>query len=717
MNGRRTMTRTRVRRRRSLVAGAAGLLVAAGLAVAAPTAVADTSPIDPTDPQTPVTVSADGLPTAQINGVAWSQTVVGNTVYVGGSFTKARPPGAAAGTSEVARSNLLAYDVTTGQLVPGFAPVVNGQVRTVSASPDGTRVYIGGSFTSVDGQTRNRIAAFDTASGALVSGFAPPVNYDVYSVVATNTTVYAGGDFQGVGTRDRGYLAAFRATTGTLLDWAPQAAGGKVWALAVNPEGTKVTVGGQFTTLNGSANPGYGLGMVDATTGATLPMAANTLVRNGGADAAIVSLSSDAGNVYGSGYTFGSGGTLEGTFAAGWDGGTVRWVNDCHGDTYSVHPRGGALYSAGHTHYCGNMGGFPQTDPDWTFYRGLAFGTQATGVADRDPYGYASFKGQPTSHAAGVVPLHQLRHLHRHEPGPVVRRGQPGLRRHGRRVHQGQQQGAAGPGPLPGRIAVAERPGPDPVQRDVPAQRVLDRGRDGPDQLVDQPGHRQRRADLPRLPRRPAQGRARARAPRPRAVLGAVHDGVHRHGSRARIDPPVPRGRHRRRRQHRQLAVDDGHGRGVRQRQRLPRGGAGQRARRPVAPGRHRHHGPGGRGGLHAPHDGLRGHPGDDRRGRRRRRQGDDVQRHEQRHRLLDQADQPSGRAHARDVVQDRVHLGRQADRLRQPAEHQLLDLRPAPLPRQQRSGGLRGQRRRRADGDQPARPTATTRGTTWSPP
>ena len=258
-------------------------------------------------------------------------------------------------------------------------------------------MYIGGSFTSVDGQTRNRIAAFDTATGALVTGFAPPVNYDVYSVVATNSTVYAGGDFQGVGTRDRGYLAAFRATTGALLDWAPQAAGGKVWAIAVNPEGTKVAVAGQFTTLNGSSSPGYGLGMVDATTGASLPMAANTVVRNGGADAAVVSLSTDGTNVYGSGYTFGAGGTLEGTFAASWDGGTLRWANDCHGDTYSVHARNGVLYSAGHTHYCGNMGGFPQTEPDWTFYRGLAFGTQATGVADRDPYGYANFKGQPTS--------------------------------------------------------------------------------------------------------------------------------------------------------------------------------------------------------------------------------------------------------------------------------------------------------------------------------
>ena len=89
-------------------------------------------------------------------------------------------------------------------------------------------------------------------------------------MVATNSTVFAGGDFQSVGTKDRGYLASFDADTGGLRDWAPRAAGGKVWAIALNADATKLAVGGQFTTLNGSANPGYGLGMVAGSTGVLL---------------------------------------------------------------------------------------------------------------------------------------------------------------------------------------------------------------------------------------------------------------------------------------------------------------------------------------------------------------------------------------------------------------------------------------------------------------
>ena len=390
-------------RRRNAVLLAVLALVLAGLGAFSATspATADTAPQDPSNPETPPTVSADALPTVQINGVVWSQVVVGNRVYAGGSFSTARPAGGSGGA--VTRNNMLAYDITTGALISGFAPSFNGQVKTVALSPDKTRLYVGGSFTTVDGQSRRRIAAFNATTGALISNFAPPVNYEVNAIVATNSTVYAGGNFAGVGSQDRWNLAAFNASNGALLNWAPRATGGYVWAMAINPEGTKIAVGGSFTALNSSSNPGYGLGMVDASTGANLPMAVNQYVRNGTSDGAITTLTTDGTYLYGGGYTYGkTGGTWEGMFGASWDGGAVRFLNDCHGDTYSMHVRENVLYTASHTHYCENQDGIRQGDGgvgDYPYFRAVAQGTVPTGKVTWEPDQgrYYSFEGQPRS--------------------------------------------------------------------------------------------------------------------------------------------------------------------------------------------------------------------------------------------------------------------------------------------------------------------------------
>src|SRR5438128_1708835 len=93
----------------SVAAFSVGLLGLLGLAAPASS---DTAPAQGVPP----TVSAEALPTVQINGVVYAQVMIGNTVYATGGFTTARPAGAAPGVNEVTRNNLLAYDVTTGEL-------------------------------------------------------------------------------------------------------------------------------------------------------------------------------------------------------------------------------------------------------------------------------------------------------------------------------------------------------------------------------------------------------------------------------------------------------------------------------------------------------------------------------------------------------------------------------------------------------------------------
>ncbi|MGY1779068.1 PKD domain-containing protein [Geodermatophilus sp. SYSU D01036] len=366
--------------RKSLAGTLVALLAAGVLALLVPgTARADSAPPAPADPAVPATVTADPLPTVQINGIVWSQVVVGNTVYVAGQFSRARPAGAAPGTQEVVRNNLLAYDIRTGELVTSFAPSLNAQALVVAASPDGSRVYVGGDFTVADGQTRYQVAAYDTATGRLVSEFRPAVNAPVRAIAATNDRVYLGGDFTAVGSVSRTRLAAVSAG-GQLLPWAPVPGVGStagnwlpnndpqnnrtsnsVMGLVVAGPNGQVVVAGRFDTLNGTRSTG--VGAVDGVTGATRPFAIGRLITNQGVNSAIWSLSTDGTSVYGTGYDFYGPGNLEGSFAVDPDGGAVRWINDCRGDSFSAFATSGVVYMAGHPHDCSQIGAYPEQDP------------------------------------------------------------------------------------------------------------------------------------------------------------------------------------------------------------------------------------------------------------------------------------------------------------------------------------------------------------------
>ncbi|HYY11856.1 MAG TPA: hypothetical protein VE781_13025 [Kineosporiaceae bacterium] len=378
----------------------AGLVAAAlpGLAVmAASPGAADTAP---PSRDVPATVSADALPTVQVDGVVWSQAVAGDVVYAGGNFTTARPAGAAAGTKTVDRTNLLAFDIRTGVLVSSFAPALNGQVTAVAASADGKRVYVGGSFTTVDGQKRSRFAAFDTATGALVKAVAPRFNSSVSALAVSGSTVYVGGAFTTASGVARARLAAVSTVNGAVTKWAP-GADASVSALVATPDGKGVVVGGHFTQLAGESAPG--LGAVDATTGESRAFEANTVIKDSGVKSGITSLTTDGHLVYGTGYDFG-GGNFEGTFAADPSDGSIVWIEDCRGDTYAAAPAGDAIYTVSHAHDCSSSGGFPETNPR-TWHRAAAFSTDAKGVVSNSSTRWSPFAGRPAPQLLTWWPL------------------------------------------------------------------------------------------------------------------------------------------------------------------------------------------------------------------------------------------------------------------------------------------------------------------------
>lgn len=385
---------SRLRRRTATAVLAAAIALSAALVPAVSPAQATPAPVAQ---ETAGMVTATALPTTQIDGVVWSQAMVGNAVYAGGSFANARPAGAAPGTQLTPRSNLLSYDVTTGALNTSFAPVLNQQVLAVAKSPDGSRIYVGGDFTTADNVTHNRLAAYSTSTGQLIASFAPNVNAQIKAIVATNSTVYFGGTFGYVNGVARSRLAAVNAVDGSLTGWAP-AADAVVDALTLTPSGAAVIAGGAFATINGTTV--YGLAALDAITGSLKPWAANQSVRNYGSTSAILSLTTDGTSIYGTGYSFHTlnpDRVLEGAFSANPDTGVINWIESCHGDTYGAFANAAAVYVVSHEHDCATVGAFAGGATNAAWYRSTAFSVAATGTLNAERLAkYSNFAGQPS---------------------------------------------------------------------------------------------------------------------------------------------------------------------------------------------------------------------------------------------------------------------------------------------------------------------------------
>ncbi|MGW6277576.1 fibronectin type III domain-containing protein [Kribbella sp. NPDC055071] len=292
-----------------------------------------------------------------VAGSAWQTdaSVLGLAVakgkaYVGGQFLNVRPPGAAPGTSQTSRTYLAAFNQSTGALDTTFTHVLNGVVWAIVASADGSRVYVGGDFTKVDGQTRNRIAAFDTTTGALVANIKPSVSYRVKALAIGGTSLYFGGSFGLVNNIARNRAAAISTVDGTLLPWNPNA-DSDVYAIDAADDNSKVYLGGTFANVGGTGH--WAVASVNNSTGAVLPFAAASAVPppTPACMSRVKDIETSGSTVYfanaGSG-----GGCFDGTWAANVATGNLVWKSTCLGATEAITMVNGWLFKGSHAHSC-----------------------------------------------------------------------------------------------------------------------------------------------------------------------------------------------------------------------------------------------------------------------------------------------------------------------------------------------------------------------------
>jgi hypothetical protein len=314
------------------------LVVASGVALAALSNTAD-----------PNTVGA--------NGRIWDILLAGDKVYLAGAFTQITDTD---GTT-FARNNLAAIDADTGQLTSWNPSATNpanpskSSVRSMALSSDGTRLFVGGTFTRVGGQPHSRLAAIKRLTGEVDGAWNASVVGPVHALVVSGNKLYLGGNFTTVAGEPRQQLAAVDAATGTLdPNWKPSAHRGDdapkdyVWAMDVSDDGTRIYVGGFFNHISGQRTGK--LAALDDSTGAVVG-AFNPATLND-----ILAMDVAGGRIF-----VGTADPLEGIEAFDATTGQRLWsVPGGHpdpeaGDVQAIVASGGKVYAGGHYAQMGGL--------------------------------------------------------------------------------------------------------------------------------------------------------------------------------------------------------------------------------------------------------------------------------------------------------------------------------------------------------------------------
>jgi hypothetical protein len=161
------------------------------------------------------------LGTGSSNGVSggvFALAVVGSEVVVGGSFNEAGGVSA----NRVARFNTQTNTWST--LGTGSSNGVGGIVRALAVV--GNEVFVGGSFNEAGGVSANNVARFNTQTNTwstLGTGSSNGVNGEVRALAVVGNEVFVGGSFTEAGGVSANYVARWNSGTSRVEQLSPTA--------------------------------------------------------------------------------------------------------------------------------------------------------------------------------------------------------------------------------------------------------------------------------------------------------------------------------------------------------------------------------------------------------------------------------------------------------------------------------------------------------------
>jgi hypothetical protein len=203
-----------------------------------------------------------------LDGVVNAILPVGDRIIAAGEFTQVQ---AAGGGPVIAKDNIFAFDATTGAIDPDFNASVVGVVNALELAPDGN-VFVGGAFSTVNGENVRRLVKLNALTGVRVNQFRSSPDDPVTDLEVFGNTLYVAGRFLQIKQTPRSLLAAVNATNGDpdpnfdLPVTDPRRPTDPPWItdIAVSPDGTRLVVLGNFTKIAGIAR--WQAGVIDLTT-------------------------------------------------------------------------------------------------------------------------------------------------------------------------------------------------------------------------------------------------------------------------------------------------------------------------------------------------------------------------------------------------------------------------------------------------------------------
>jgi hypothetical protein len=329
------------------------------------------------------------------SGAVYKFVQVGGTMYAGGAFSSVSTPAGVSPGGTYARSNIVAFNPANG-VVSSFAPSVNGQVWGLAS--DGTSLWIGGTFTSVNGVARRGVAKLNRTTGAVDPAFnANLASGKVTELALVGGRLLAGGTFPG---KLRALNPATGANTGYLSlsitgSVTSNAGAVQVYRFAVNPAGTRLVAVGNFTSVGGQTR--YRAFMLDLGASASVDPWYYLPLQNLCAAASLPDYMRDVDfSPDGSWFAFVSTGYVPQSGGVGRDlcDATARfetsvtnparptWINYTGGDTlHSVAATDVAVYVQGHQRWLDNPQGRDSAGPGAVSRPGIGAISPSTGLA------------------------------------------------------------------------------------------------------------------------------------------------------------------------------------------------------------------------------------------------------------------------------------------------------------------------------------------------